>query len=186
MTENYKQYAGKIKVWKLFKNSKELHEEKDNLIVYTAADAMAKVLSGDSSYKISGMYLDFKNLVSSGDPVPTITPTLSTKAIDVRSISSPSDIMRFSLISSPSFSTSDSSKYNNNQVTFFGATSGSVGYNGRSFSSSSNSAAYGASLVVMPDFNTASEDILFARVALSKLLVVTGMRIGIEWQINFG
>jgi hypothetical protein len=186
MTENYKQYTGKVKIWKLFDNTRELHQENNNLVVYTAADVLAGLISGDESYKISGMYLDFKNLTSSGDPVPTTTPTLATKALDLRSVSNPLDIMRFALVSSPSLESTDSAKYEKNSVTFFGATSGSLGYNGRTFSSSVNSAAYGAGLVAMPDFNDATQDILFARVALSKLLVVTGMRIGVEWQINFG
>ena len=181
----HKLARGRVRIWKIFDRGCYLHEDRKNLIVYTGANAFARMAAGTAGYAVGGMYFQFRNLSDPGDPLAAITPakaddiSIFTAAVD------PNDYMRQALVLQPGFSTSDPSLYSGNQVTFYGSTPEGTGENGTTFAQSSNSAVHGAGLIVMPSPTDKSQDILFARVGVTKLLMQSGMRVGVEWSVQF-
>lgn len=153
-----------------------------NLILYGSADALAKVISGDKTYAISTVYFEFTN-----DTVaPTVTNT--DRAVNVSyytGLSGLQDYIRSVIDLSPSFSTSDNTKYSNNVVTFFGVTSSSVGIKGNTFSQAAGSKVYGAALVISPT-NDISGDKVFARFYFTTAQAKTNnSQIGVKWSVQF-
>lgn len=159
-----------------------------NLILYGGADVLAKLLAGNSEYKINAMYLEFINLPDPTDPVtpPSFDRTGGRDYYDGLVSSLDTDFIRVPLSSIPLLQAT-TSDYSNNQATFFALSSGSVGFHGRTFSSASNSAVYGAALVVTPGGSDQTEDIVYARVysGIDKILKEANREIGVTWVTQF-
>lgn len=153
--------------------------KKRNLILYGAADILAKVASGNASYVISSMYFEFTNGV-----VPTVTPARDEGQSYYAGLSNPQDFIRSAIDNSPTFTNSDSN-FEHNIVRFFATTSGSTGQLGRTFSQTAGSKVYGGALVATPT-NSFSGDIVFARFYFtSPATKLDGTQIGIKWGMLF-
>lgn len=162
--------------------------EKHNLILYSGADILAKCLTGDATYAVSSMFMEFKNLPSPSDP---ITPPAFDRSGGIAyytglAASLDTDYLRVPLVASPDFASSDDTYYENNQVTFFAISEGSTGVHGKTFSPVSNSAVYGAALVATPEPTQPTQDVVFSRVysGVGKVLKESGFEIGITWTVR--
>lgn len=162
-----------------------LLQETHNLEVYGAYDVVAALLAGDPTKRISGMYFQFRNLASEGDATPTVSPSRSDSVATFTSLTGDDDFMRFPLTQGAAFSETDGN-YSGNRVRFYGSVGNGNGVLGLPFGSNvgAYSAVYGAGLVVMPDLDNIGEDILFARVALTKQLVPASLRLGLSWLLE--
>jgi hypothetical protein len=162
--------------------------EKQNLILYSGADVMAKCLSGNSNYAISSMFMEFKNLPSPSDSItpPAFDRTGGIGYYSGLSSSLDTDYVRVPLVSMPDFDTSDALYYNFNQATYFAISEGSTGVHGKTFGPGTNSAVYGAALVATPEPAQPAQDVVFSRVysGVGKILKEAGFEIGITWTIR--
>jgi len=161
--------------------------EKRNLILYSGADVLASLLAGQNT-PVNAMYMEFKNLA---DPADSITPPAFDREGGISyynglSSSPDTDFLRIPLTVNPTIESSDA-VYAGNQVVFFGVSEGTVGFHGKSFLDTANSAVFGAALVAAPDLTDQSQDMVFSRIysGIDKVLKVAGHQIGITWTIRF-
>lgn len=167
---------------------KSLHRSQ-NLVLFSGADVLANLIAGRPGWNISTLYLEFKNLASPGDPVsaPTYDRTGGIEYYTGLAASPDTDFVRVPLTTLPMFGNSDNTKYNNNLVTFFAMSEGTVGFHGKPFSAAANSAVYGAALVAAPNFADQSQDVVYARVydGIDKTLKEIGHEVGVTWTAQF-
>lgn len=142
------------------------------------------------NYGISGMYIEFANVVSPGDPVsPPDVSRDASQGVDYYNdlASSPdTDYLRVPLIAS-TMDSSDEIKYpKGNQLTFFAQTSGVEGVHGKPFSDTNNSVAFGGALVAFVDDSDFTQDLVLSRFyfAIDEQMakLATG-QIGYEWKL---
>ena len=165
-----------------------------NLILFSGADILAQALAGTPGYKVSTLYLEFKNLAMPGDPVPIPSFDRTGGVAYYNGLASSLDIdyLRIPLQISPSFGTSDETDYENNRVTFVGISEGTLGFHGKLFGSGANSAVYGAALVASPAPDDQTQDRVFSRVYAgvvagwaSAIEKQAGTQIGVTWTVRF-
>jgi len=155
-----------------------------NLVLYGGADIVQQLLAGNEEYAITTMYLEFKNLADPADPI--VAPAFDrsgTKAYyDALALSPDTDYLRVALSAPPLLSAS-SAEYVNNRGTYSAVSEGTTGVHGKTFSEASNSAVFGAALVVTPDPSDSTQDQIYARVytGIDKILKQTGLEIGVRW-----
>lgn len=162
--------------------------EKRNLVLYSGADILARLLSGDAKFAVGAMYIEFKNLADPSDPItpPPFDRTGGIAYYNGLASSPDTDFLRVPLAVSPAF-TASSTDYEGNQVTFFAQTEGLSGFHGKLFGPANNSAVYGAGLIATPDLPDQSQDRVFSRVyaGIDKVLKESGFEIGVTWTIRF-
>ena len=165
---------------------------KHNLILYSGADIMAQCLSGNAAYAVAAMYLEFQNNAgssssssSSSIAPPTFDRTGGVAYYNGLAGSPDRDYLRVPLTVNPSISAS-SALYTGNQITFFGVSEGTVGFNGKPFGESSNSSVLGAALVSTPDWASQASDQVFSRVysGIDAVRKETGFEIGVTWTVR--
>lgn len=164
----------------------------DNLVLYEWGAIAGPLLARQGlQYGISGMYIEFENVASPGDPVTP--PALSRDAdqgvtyYNGLSGSLVRDYLRIPLTAT-TFDSSDSIKYpKGNRLTFFAQTSGVVGVHGKTFADSSNSTVFGCALVAMLDEDDPTQDRVLSRfyflTADQQPKLSTG-QVGIEWELD--
>lgn len=160
---------------------------KRNLILFGGADVLAALIAGRGS-AVNAMYMEYKNLASPG---LSITPPAFDREGGISYYSGLSgspdiDFLRIPLTVNPTIEASDV-VYGGNQVVFFGVSEGAVGFHGKSFLDTSNSAVFGAALVAAADLGDQSQDVVFSRIysGIDKVLKVAGHQIGVTWTIRF-
>ena len=156
--------------------------ERDNLVLYSGADILAKLLSGASEYAVKTMYLEFANTAS--PVVPTFDRTGGLAYYN--GLTGDYDFLRVPLQVSPALSSSDA-VYANNIVSFYGISEGAVGVLGKAFSYAAGSNVFGAALVASPNPGEQSEDVVFSRVytGIGKIPKEAGFEIGVLWPVQF-
>lgn len=163
-------------------------ELKKNLVLYQWAEITSKLLTlGDARYRIGGMYLEFQNVASPGDPVspPIFDRTRTVQYYDDLAGSANTDYLRVPLIASQTLSTG--SGLVNNELIFFARTSGVVGVHGKPFSYAANSVVFGASLVAFVDATDATQDLLFSSFYFDvpdQQQKLATSQVGIEWALT--
>lgn len=162
--------------------------EKSNLILFSGADILAQLISGNPEFAVDAMYLEFQNLVSPSDPItpPAFDRTGGVAYYNGLSGSPNRDFLRVPLTVSPLI-TPANANYAGNQITFFGISEGTIGFEGKPFNPAVNSAVFGAALIATPDFGDQSQDVVFSRVyaGIDKILKEVGFEIGVTWTIRF-
>jgi len=163
----------------------------DNAILYEWSAILSQLLlPGDARYRISGMYLEYRNLPG-GELTPVTPPTFDrTRTIDYYAglgDSADRDYLRVPLTS---FLLSSSAEGRTNDLlTIFATSSGSTGVHGKPFSSVQASRVYGASLVAIPDPGDRTKDLLFSSVYLSgsaQPVKIQNSQIGLKWDLTLG
>jgi len=158
-----------------------------NIIPYQGADVLARVLSGNVNYKAAAMLFEFENTAG----VPTIPSPQRAEGIDYYlddlALSLTKDYLRIPLVIPAGFSSSDSTRYNGNQATFFAITSGTAGIHGRAFDHSVDSQVYGVGLVATPTPTQSTSDLLFSRSydGFDPVPKEAGYSIGGQYMIRF-
>ena len=136
---------------------------------------MAKLAAGvPGSWFIRKAYIEFENVASPGDAVslPTVDPmdtTHGTAYYSALSGSSIRDFLRVDLLGGPQFGVAtDYEGYfpdgQGNKLILSGQSAGTVGFHGRAFTNGVNSKIFGGALVVAPDEQDQTHDIVVARV----------------------
>src|ERR1035437_7283048 len=164
--------------------SKIIHKviERKNLIVFSGADILARLLANQSKYVPGGMYMEFKNTGGSSVTPPSYDRSNATEYY--QALAGGADFLRIPLQITPLLSASGSN-YRNNQVTFFATTQGVAGAkNALAFNTSS--VVYGAALVAIPELDDISQDVVFSRVytEIGSIQKATGHEIGVTWTIQ--
>lgn len=167
---------------------------KKNLVMYGAADVMAKLVSGDNRYAVSHMYYHFKN--TAGTPsLPTITRSTGIQTF-LSMNTSLEDWLRIPIFSSAKIDTyaasgEDASVYSGNMATFVASSASHPTQAGESpvantFSNASNSKIVSVALSCAPNPADKTKDIVFSRLVLSSPIVVqANSYIDCFWSIAF-
>ena len=159
----------------------------DNLYVHNGADIVASALANRSGYHISTMYMEFENLAAPNDPIIPPAFDRSANVAYYSNLSPPRDFLRIPLTLMPTLASTDDNKFENNQVTFFGISTGSVGENGLPFIHTQNSTIFGGALIASPVPDTQANDRLFSRTywADGAVLKQQNHQIGVQWTLRF-
>lgn len=161
---------------------------KKNLVLNQWGTIVSKLLSsGDARYRIGGMYLEFENTASPGDPVsaPSFDRTRDVTYYDDLAGSGNRDYLRVPMTASQLLSDGDG--FVNNQIVFFARSGGTTGVHGKTFSDSVNSTVFGASLVAFIDDNDATQDLLlssFYFATADQQQKLSTSQVGIEWELT--
>lgn len=145
------------------------------------------------NYGIGGMYIEFENTGSPGDPVsaPTFSrdPDEGVEYYNELAFSADRDYLRVPLVSG-SLDSTDAAKFpRGNRPSFFAQTTGVAGVHGKAFSDVANSTVFGGALVAFVDDADATRDIVLSRyyVDVEKQQVkLSTSQIGFEWRLILG
>jgi hypothetical protein len=155
-----------------------------NLVLYQWGEVVGKLLStGDAKYRIGGMYLEFENVSSPGDPVsvPSFGRDRTTTYYNDLSGSSVRDYLRV-----PLTATTYADEAEQTLMDFFARSSGTTGVHGKTFSDSVNSTIFGASLVAFVDSTDATQDLLLSSyyfAVADQQQKLSTSQVGLEWQL---
>jgi len=161
---------------------------KPNLVVYEWTKLVSKLLTtGDSRYRIAGMYLEFENKDNSGDTIsiPTFDRTRDVTYYNALSGSTRRDYLRVPLTANQVLSAGTG--LTQNQLIFFARSSGVAGVHNKSFASANNSTIFGASLVAFVDATDATRDLIFSSfyfAASDQQQKLPTSQVGLEWQVT--
>lgn len=164
-------------------------EFKPNLFMYEGSEVVAQLISGESKYKVAGMYIEFENVSDPDDvvSVPTYGRGDGVQYYDDLVSSVSRDYLRVPLIAA-TVTSSDTSRFPvGNVVTCFARSSGALGVHGKTFSSAANSKVFGGALIAIPDAEDATQDLVISRFyfATSKQRVkLSNAQMGVEWPIT--
>lgn len=142
------------------------------------------------NYGIGGMYIEFANVASPGDPVtPPDVSRDAGQGVDYYNDLSTSpdfDYLRVPLIAG-TIDSSDQTRFpKGNQLTFFAQTSGVEGVHGKPFSDVNNSVAFGGALVAFVDDSDFTQDLVLSRFYFSvdeQMAKLATGQIGYEWKL---
>ena len=176
--------------WRIFSYDEETGIVKKmvaqpNIIPYQGADILARALAGDADYTAGAMLFEYEN------GVPTIPSPQRDEGIDYYlddlQLSATKDYIRVPLVIPAGFSSSDSTKYDGNQATFFAITAGEEGIHGKGFSETAGSQVYGVGLVATPEPTEHTRDLLFSRSydGFDPIEKEDGYQIGAQYLIRF-
>lgn len=161
--------------------------QRRNSVLYSGADLLARLLATGAP-KLNAMYIEFKNLAAPVDPIvpPAYDRSGGLAYYNGLDSSPDTDFIRVPLLAEPARTSSDAELYDANQLTIFAQTEGLVGFHGKPFSPSANSAVFGAALIGSPDLGDQTQDLVFARVytGIDKLLKEEGHEIGVTWVVR--
>ena len=137
-------------------------------------------------YGIGGMYIEFENVASPGDPVvtPTFNRSEGISYYDDLAGSSDRDYLRCPLVAG-TLEEGDTE----NITTFFAQTSGVSGVHGKAFSDANNSKVYGGALVAFVDEEDPTRDLVLSRfyvLTAQQQVKLATSQIGFEWRLTLG
>lgn len=165
---------------------------KPNLFLYEWGAIFANLLLRKGlNYGVGGMYLEFENVASPGDPVAA--PDYGRGADQgveyyaALSGSPDRDYVRVPLVAGTLTSTDAATFPNGNLASFFAQTAGVEGVHGKPFSDVNNSVVFGGALVAFVDEADHTRDLVLSRfyfdVADQVPKLATG-QVGLEWRLN--
>lgn len=186
---------GRISLSYIFPDSVEPLFSKRNQIQYGWAAAVTQLLAGQRGYAINGMYIEFENVELSEDviTIPTFDRSEGIEYFQNLAFSPIRDFLRVPLLVNPSIGIHTgyddyfTEGVNGNKLTFFTQSKGVAGYHGKTWSNSVNSKVAGVALVVMPDLEDATKDIVFARSyfdTADQTLKLPSSQVGVTWDIS--
>lgn len=185
---------GRITVWNIDEWTGKMVPlfSQDNQIQYSWAYIVAKCVGhGDPTYKIGGMYMEYKNVTLPGDSVAVPAYTRGDGLSYYNGLANPQDFLRIPLSSLPSITIQSGyepyfTAPEGNVMSFFAQTAGTAGVLGRPFSDANNSKVFGVALVATPNWADRTKDVIFARTyfqVAQQQLKLAGSQIGVTWTI---
>ena len=143
------------------------------------------------NYGIGGMYMEFENVASPGDPVsvPAFTRDAGegVEYYNGLALSGDRDYLRVPLVATSMDSTDETNFPKGNRPIFFAQTSGVEGVHGKGFSDADNSTVFGGALVAFVDEDDPTRDIVLSRFYLEVAKQVPKLatsEIGFEWRLK--
>lgn len=167
-------------------------EFQPNLVLYEWGAIVGNLLLKQGlKFGIGGMYLEFANVASPGDPVPVPPlerdPSMGVAYYDDLATSPDTDYLRVPLVAG-TLNSSDATNFpKGNSPTFFAQSTGLVGVHGKPFSDVNNSVVFGAALVAFLDQDDPTQDLVFSRFYFdvsSQQPKLATSQIGIEWPVD--
>ncbi len=145
------------------------------------------------NYGIGGMYIEFENTASPGDPVAPATftrdPEEGVDYYNGLAVSADRDYLRVPLVSGTMDSSDTSLFPKGNRPTFFAQTQGVTGVHGKTFSDAANSTVFGGALVAFVDETDFTRDLVLSRFYLTvdtQQVKLATSQIGFEWRLLLG
>jgi hypothetical protein len=175
---------GDIEVFSRLRGVDTVVYSKRNLIVNEGSDVLAMAAAG--GVFVNGMYLNFTNSPGGTPPFDPVTVDRTADLYQSAGSVSPLGVVRVPTLSEPEFSTSDNTKYNNNQVRFTAISDTNV-LNDDTAAELIDGVSnfYGASLLYL-DPNDPTNDLLLAAVNFDDFIVkVANAQIGVRWTLTF-
>lgn len=127
---------------------------------------LAKLLSGDTRYQLSAIYVEFENVADPGDPVTPPEAVPASEGVDYYESLSETvnrDFVRVP-ISFPALIDTDETLYDKpNRYSIVVDVPAGVGVHGRTFNSAANSKVFGLAIVATPDWDDRTQDLIFSR-----------------------
>lgn len=164
-----------------------------NLIMYSWGTIVGNLLlAADRGYRVAGMYLEFENVASPGDPAapPSYGRGDGIEYYGDLGLSADRDYVRVALISGTLESSDEASFPEGNRPVFFAQSQGAVaGVHAKEFSESANSLVFGAALVAMRDEADSSQDLILSRFYFAEAEQqpkLSTSEVGVEWEITLG
>lgn len=156
-----------------------------NETLYGGAEVLARILAGQSQYKIGAMYFEFVNTTSSSLTPPDFDQTYDSGQAYYNGLDgSGRDFIRVPIVVNPTLATSNDAGYANNLVKFYGQITTATGNFGTAFSQTANSKVVGAALVATPTTQFA-DDIVYARFYYPTIdAKLDGHQCGLLWPVN--
>lgn len=157
-----------VRVWSVDERTgviKKMQEARNDL-QYAMCDALIRRLFGYPNYNIQTMYMEYAN--AAFVPVPAAPVFDRDDQLEYYlGLPANRDFLRIPLVISPNYQTTDSSHYDSNMATVYAMSSGHTeGHNGEPFNPTVQSTVIGIALVVSPEPDNQSEDIVVARAYL--------------------
>lgn len=145
------------------------------------------------NYGIGGMYIEFENVGTPGDPVsaPAFTRDADEGVAYYNALadSADRDYLRVPLIAA-TMDSSDPDKFpKGNRPSFFAQTIGVEGVHGKPFSDANNSTVFGGALVAFVDEADHTRDLVLSRFYVStqkQQPKLSTSQIGFEWRLTLG
>lgn len=163
-----------------------------NNILADYAYIQARLLRGDTNYKLAVAYLEFQNVDSPGDPADEVAFDFSDGVEYYTGLSGSADrdYIRAPLtVSEPTIEDGMSAIFpKGNQILTYAASNGIVGVHGKPFTEDDNSVICGVAIVATPDKNDPTQDLIYARWSAAEedqWAKVDGQKITIEWSLPF-
>lgn len=197
MSDNFG-VSGQIQVWSVDENTKEkkfLFEQKNQIQVFWG-NIFSKLLQGDQDYRISALYMEYKNVATPATTVsaPAFTEYAGVSYYTGLSSVANTDFLRTSLIQTPTlgivtgYESYFTEGVSGNQLTFYAQSSGTTGVHSKAFANASNSKVYGVALVATPVIADYTQDVIMARtyfIAANQVLKQSASQIGVSWTLKF-
>ncbi len=164
-----------------------------NTVMYDWATVAAKLLAGQSEYKVAGMYFEFQNVADPDDAVaiPSYDRAGGIAYYEGLADSDDTDYLRVALtaaVVTVGDGADDADRYPaGNVTTFFAQTQGTVGTHGKPFNDAVFSKVFGGALVAMPDPEDASLDLIVSRFYFpsdKQQVKLAGAQIGNAWPLK--
>lgn len=160
-----------------------------NMLQFSGADIFAQLLAGNSAYKPSGMYLQFTNNLA-GWTKPDVSRSGALEYFRTLETNFPDcDYLRVPFMSPAAISAS-SDAFEGNVVDFFAMTSGTTGSRPGtplSFGSASNSVIVGGAVIVTPDWDDDTKDVILTRGYLDTTIAKPAAgEVVLQWKVTCG
>lgn len=163
-----------------------------NMVCSGAATAIANLVTGSldgKSYRIGAMYLEYENNSGAAVSVPDDGDIDRTETIEYyNNLPSNRDYLRVPILAGTVTSSDDDVYPLGNVTTFYAQSAGTAGILGRPFTSGAQSRIYGAALVVTPEYEDPSQDLIYARVyfqSANQLIKTIGAQIAGAWEHQY-
>ena len=162
----------------LVKDSWELIHEQHNIVVNSAADILARAISGKAV--INGMYMAFENDPGADKYIEAVGNNKNYYAVPANDRS----FVRVTTLGEPIIETTDA-KYAGNKITFLGVTDGTSFFPSVPLTDSV-SVLYHTALVSMKEGGGQDDDVIFScsdfDIPVTK---IAGAQLGLRWSLNF-
>jgi len=161
-----------------------------NLVVYEWGAIVSRLLAtGDVAYRIGGMYLEFENVATPGDPVspPTFDRTRDIEYYNELATNPDRDYIRVAMTAHEIGSSDEELYPKDNQLVFFARSAGLEGVHGKTFSHTANSVIFGASLVAFVDRDDATRDLILSSFYFpteEQQPKLSTSQVGLEWELT--
>ncbi len=182
LLDKFSKFSGHIKIWNTnaATGDSTLLVDKNNLIVYSGADILAKALAGVTDYKISHMYVGYKD-PGAGSPAPAIAKANSIVVYDSLISDSDYGFLRIPLSLIPSFF--NETNYNNNNVVFTSTVLSGVEEHGLTFADGVE--IFEAGLACELTKGVRQDDVLFSRASFTEIVYNNNYNLTISWAVKF-
>lgn len=186
--------SGHYSVYTREQGQRKLLFSRDNLLLYAWGWIAAKCIAlGDTSFKISGGYIEFENSQTAGS---VVVPSYSRQdhLAYYTGLSGNKDYLRLALDSTPTldqhpdYTTLLPAGAVNRALFGLTGVGGAVGQHGKTFSNANDSVAYGIALVARPLPTDPSQDVILSRgyfAPADQVLVPLGGQVEVDWYLSF-